>query len=410
MFKHILTDKIQIGTKLRFFVLFIATLCCSVFAQQQQVEDKKSVNPQAMLYQEQLQRYRELDKYKSDAYKKITQANKDENASIESRSDLKLNEKRDLQQQSYLQSVERRKQINSKYGELQRQITQISKEAYSYYQENGTMDENRWGSMDDTLNSFLSILFPDIFPAEDTDEFADGTDVYSEESDDYDEYSDEYSDEIDDYDDESEDYGEYTDESEEYDDDSGDYMDELSQGESKSSAKSKIVDSLVAALVTKIKTNNSKDNEPDENFDDSDEYDETATSLESSQNVSDEIIEFSGHLQNCKEITQMFTHPYTGDKLRKYIYGLKDGLCHYVEEVPGNIKMECFYTEKKRLEMAHFYLHPERMERASIKSQTKFVEGKLVSKTQYFIDGKEVYHPMNDSLEKGECKIVSTVK
>ncbi len=112
------------------------------------------------------------------------------------------------------------------------------------------------------------------------------------------------------------------------------------------------------------------------------------------------------HLRNCSVLEQQFVHPFTGDSLTRRVKGFSGENCHYVEELPANGRWECFYPKDKLPQMADFYLHPERFENAEIKSRTEFVDGNLVTTTEYIVDGEAIFHPMNDSIEKGECKVL----
>ncbi len=112
------------------------------------------------------------------------------------------------------------------------------------------------------------------------------------------------------------------------------------------------------------------------------------------------------HLETCSPLEQKFAHPFTGDFLTRSIKGLSGENCHYVEELPANGRMECFYPREKLAQIADFYLHPERFDGAEIRSRTEFVDGEPVSTTEYIVDGKPVFHPLNDSIEKGECQVL----
>jgi len=116
--------------------------------------------------------------------------------------------------------------------------------------------------------------------------------------------------------------------------------------------------------------------------------------------------ELAEYLKTCSPLEQQFEHPFTGDSLTRSINGFSGENCHYVEEMPANGRMECFYPPEKLPLIADFYLHPERFEGAEIRSRTEFVDGNPVSTTEFFIDGEAVFHPLNDSIENGECQVL----
>lgn len=116
--------------------------------------------------------------------------------------------------------------------------------------------------------------------------------------------------------------------------------------------------------------------------------------------------ELAEHLKTCSPLEQEFEHPFTGDSLTRSIKGFSGENCHYVEELPGNGRMECFYPREKLPQIADFYLHPERFDGAEMRSHTEFVDGNPVSTTEYIIDGKAVFHPLADSMDNGECQVL----
>ncbi len=110
------------------------------------------------------------------------------------------------------------------------------------------------------------------------------------------------------------------------------------------------------------------------------------------------------HLKSCKPLEQKISYVIFGEEYSRSIKGLVNGNCQTIEQVPGNAKIECFYPEAKRLQIADFYLHPKRFEGAEIKQRTEFIDGNSVTRTTYIIDGTEVFHPLQDSYENGDCR------
>lgn len=111
------------------------------------------------------------------------------------------------------------------------------------------------------------------------------------------------------------------------------------------------------------------------------------------------------HIKTCTPLEQKFTHPFTGKPLIRSVKGFSGENCHYIEQLPGKGQMECFYPKEKRQEIADFYLNSHKYKKMKVKSHTEFIDGQAVTTTKYFVDGKAFYHALNDSMDKGECKI-----
>jgi len=134
--------------------------------------------------------------------------------------------------------------------------------------------------------------------------------------------------------------------------------------------------------------------------------DQFFASISEPAGVESSQLELADNIEGCTPFEQEFTHPFTGDVLVRSLAGIVDGACSYVEQLPGDGRMECLYPEDKLSQIADFYRNPARFEGAEIRSRTEFVDGEAVTTTEYIIDGKAVYHPLNDSIEKGECQIL----
>ena len=116
--------------------------------------------------------------------------------------------------------------------------------------------------------------------------------------------------------------------------------------------------------------------------------------------------ELAAHIETCSLLEQEFEHPFTGDSLLRSVKGFEGDECHYIEELPGGGRMECFYARDKIPLIADFYLHPNRFEGAKIESHTEFVDDQPVTTTLYIVDGEVVFHPLGDSMENGECEVL----
>jgi len=101
------------------------------------------------------------------------------------------------------------------------------------------------------------------------------------------------------------------------------------------------------------------------------------------------------HLEECKELKQEFTHPFTGQPTESNIVGMVDGKCLYREEMPNNGMMECKYTEDVRKAVANEYREMGSMQ-----------EGNMVKmKSTSIVDGEEVESPLVKAMNDGTCVI-----
>lgn len=98
------------------------------------------------------------------------------------------------------------------------------------------------------------------------------------------------------------------------------------------------------------------------------------------------------HLEECKELKQEFTHPFTGQPTERNIVGMVDGKCLYREEMPNNGMMECKYTEDVRKAVANEYREIGSMQ-----------EGNMVKMES--VDGEEVESPLMKAMNDGTCEI-----
>lgn len=118
---------------------------------------------------------------------------------------------------------------------------------------------------------------------------------------------------------------------------------------------------------------------------------------------SDMEIIFADMLNSCSEYESTFTHPLTGDVLKKEISGVVNGKCSYVEQMPNNGKMECQYTESERKTMAQYYKDIALAD--TIETSLNTSTGSGEQKTTYTIDGNIVDNPLEELINSGVCKI-----
>ena len=83
------------------------------------------------------------------------------------------------------------------------------------------------------------------------------------------------------------------------------------------------------------------------------------------------------------------------------IFGIVDGKCNYVEEMPNNGTMECNYSESMRKAVAQYH----RDLAAAESAETEIQVGEEETKITYTIDGVEVENPLQEALDSGQCVI-----
>ncbi len=117
-----------------------------------------------------------------------------------------------------------------------------------------------------------------------------------------------------------------------------------------------------------------------------------------------QLQELSEKLKVCEKFTQEFKHPFTGQTMKRFINGFKGEKCNYLEEMPGNMKMECNYPKEKLGKVSDYYKNPDKFG-SKVKSKTKFKDGKPVTETKHFKENQEVKNPLQESLQNGECVV-----
>ncbi|MEX0896032.1 MAG: hypothetical protein WDZ94_03770 [Patescibacteria group bacterium] len=112
---------------------------------------------------------------------------------------------------------------------------------------------------------------------------------------------------------------------------------------------------------------------------------------------------FADKLDSCTDYKTTFEHPLTGDMLEKEIFGIVDGKCLYVEQMPNNGKMECRYSENERVTVAQFYRDGAMAESVGTSMSADLFSGE--QDTTYTIDGKVVSNPLDEALNSGVCVV-----
>ena len=112
---------------------------------------------------------------------------------------------------------------------------------------------------------------------------------------------------------------------------------------------------------------------------------------------------FSNNLASCKAYKTNFVHPFTGETMNKEIFGIVDGKCKYIEQMPNGGQMECKYTESERLAIAKYYLDIAKESSTKIKISFGLTQGSV--KSTYIVNGKAVSNPLQEALNNGACVV-----
>lgn len=118
-----------------------------------------------------------------------------------------------------------------------------------------------------------------------------------------------------------------------------------------------------------------------------------------------QLIELADRLDSCKEYTQKFVHPLTGESLTRKIGGVVDGKCIYIEKMPNGGKLECGYSTELQKIIAQSYRDSANAKSIKSSVDTSLQGGKVKNTTTYLLDGKEVENPLQEALKNGQCTV-----
>lgn len=116
-----------------------------------------------------------------------------------------------------------------------------------------------------------------------------------------------------------------------------------------------------------------------------------------------DVFEFpADQLESCTPYKCQFVHPFNREKLTREVFGIINGKCKYVEQMPNNGLMTCNYSESMRRAVAQY--------QRDIASSGSFGTGFSTdtsgqTSTTYTIDGREVENPAQEALNEGVCVI-----
>lgn len=108
----------------------------------------------------------------------------------------------------------------------------------------------------------------------------------------------------------------------------------------------------------------------------------------------------SNSLKTCTPYEETFEHPFTGEKMKRKIYGIQNNKCYYQETMPGNMVMECRYPLNMLGAISKYYYNSEH---ASQVEATVTLNPDGSHSSTGSIDGKEIDNILNKAMEQGIC-------
>lgn len=110
-------------------------------------------------------------------------------------------------------------------------------------------------------------------------------------------------------------------------------------------------------------------------------------------------------IYDCEEYNETFRHPWTGDQMRRTVFGIIEDRCHFGEQLPGGGLLTCQFSMERLPAVADFYANAEKYENMEISSNTEFFDGVAVTTNTYIVDGEPYDHPIDVALRDGECVV-----
>ena len=110
-------------------------------------------------------------------------------------------------------------------------------------------------------------------------------------------------------------------------------------------------------------------------------------------------------IADCEEYADTYRHPWTGDQMRRSVFGIIDDRCHFGEQLPGDGLMTCQFSFDRLPAVADFYANAEKYENMEVSSNTEFIDGVAVTTNTYIVDGEPYDHPIDAALRDGECVV-----
>ena len=114
---------------------------------------------------------------------------------------------------------------------------------------------------------------------------------------------------------------------------------------------------------------------------------------------------FPGAIYNCSAFEGTFAHPITSEPMRRQVYGVVGGRCHYEEEMPASGRMICHYSLERLTSLATYHSNYELYDRLEPVSRNEFIAGEAITTTSWTLDGRPYEHPIDAAMTAGECVV-----
>ncbi len=115
---------------------------------------------------------------------------------------------------------------------------------------------------------------------------------------------------------------------------------------------------------------------------------------------------FPGAIYNCSAFEETFAHPITSEPMKRYVYGVVGGRCHYEEEMPASGRLICHYSLERLTSLATYHSNYELYDRLEPVSRNEFVAGQAITTTSWTLDGRPYEHPVDAAMSAGECVVM----
>lgn len=111
-------------------------------------------------------------------------------------------------------------------------------------------------------------------------------------------------------------------------------------------------------------------------------------------------LNFINALTTCSPIDETFVHPFTGQQMRRKIYGYQNGTCLYKERMPQNKVLVCHYPNSILKPLSNYYLQVHNGKNVESGFSTDFKNTTGTTK----VDGKVLSFDPTEALNK-YCKV-----
>ncbi|MDJ0908508.1 MAG: hypothetical protein QNI99_04920 [Woeseiaceae bacterium] len=115
---------------------------------------------------------------------------------------------------------------------------------------------------------------------------------------------------------------------------------------------------------------------------------------------------FPGAIYNCSAFEETFAHPITSEPMKRHVFGVVGGRCHYEEEMPASGRMICHYSLERLTSLATYHSNYELYDRLEPVSSNEFIAGEAITTTSWTLDGRPYEHPVDAAMSAGECVVM----